>query len=85
MVTGNASVETAVEALRLGAMDYLIKPVDTQRLRAVLANLARTRELNTRDLVPAPRIAGRRAVRTGGRSVRGDALRLRASVARRPD
>ena len=45
MVTGNASVETAVEALRLGAMDYLVKPVDTQRLRAVLANLARTREL----------------------------------------
>ncbi len=45
VVTGNASVETAVEALRLGAMDYLVKPVDTQRLRAVLANLARTREL----------------------------------------
>ncbi len=45
VVTGNASLETAVEALRLGALDYLVKPVDVSRLRAVLANVARTREL----------------------------------------
>ena len=45
VVTGNASVDSAVEALRLGAIDYLTKPVDTGRLRAVLANVARTREL----------------------------------------
>src|SRR5689334_12036646 len=45
VATGNASVDSAVEALRLGAMDYLTKPVDTARLRAVLANVARTRAL----------------------------------------
>ena len=45
VITGNASVETAVEALRLGAMDYLVKPVDVPRLRAVLANVSRTRDL----------------------------------------
>src|ERR1051325_7533014 len=28
MVTGHASVDTAVEALRLGATDYLTKPID---------------------------------------------------------
>ena len=28
MVTGNASVESTIEGLRLGAFDYLIKPVD---------------------------------------------------------
>src|SRR3954469_17230927 len=32
LITGHASVETAVEALRLGASDYLTKPVNYQRL-----------------------------------------------------
>src|SRR5689334_7081893 len=32
LITGNASVETAVDALREGALDYLTKPVDRQRL-----------------------------------------------------
>lgn len=41
IVTGNATVQTAVEALRRGAGDYLTKPVDIQRLRKILA---RTRE-----------------------------------------
>jgi DNA-binding NtrC family response regulator len=45
VVTGQASVDSAVEALRLGAADYLTKPVDVRRLRAILANIARTREL----------------------------------------
>ncbi|WP_417911155.1 sigma-54-dependent transcriptional regulator [Candidatus Electronema sp. PJ] len=33
MLTGNSFVETAVEALKLGAHDYLTKPVDMERLR----------------------------------------------------
>ncbi len=45
LVTGQASVGTAVEALRLGATDYLTKPVDFARVKSILANLARTREL----------------------------------------
>jgi len=45
LITGHASVETAVEALRRGATDYLTKPVDLARLKAILANVARTREL----------------------------------------
>ena len=45
LITGNASVDTAVEALRRGASDYLTKPIDVPRLRTVLANVARTREL----------------------------------------
>jgi DNA-binding NtrC family response regulator len=44
-VTGHASVETAVEALRRGASDYLTKPVDFARLKMVLGNVTRTREL----------------------------------------
>jgi two-component system, NtrC family, response regulator HydG len=45
LITGHASVESAVEALRLGAGDYLVKPVDVDRLRAILRRVPRTGEL----------------------------------------
>ncbi len=45
IVSGVATVDSAIEALRLGALDYLTKPLDTRRLRAVLANAARVRSL----------------------------------------
>jgi DNA-binding NtrC family response regulator len=45
LITGHASVESAVEALRLGAGDYLVKPVDVERLRAILRRVPRTGEL----------------------------------------
>ena len=45
LITGHASVESAVEALRLGATDYMIKPVDVERLRSVLRRVPRTGEL----------------------------------------
>ena len=44
-ISGNASVESAVDALRLGATDFLTKPVDFARVKMALANLSRTREL----------------------------------------
>jgi DNA-binding NtrC family response regulator len=45
MITGHASVETAVEALRLGATDYLVKPIDVERLKAILRRVPRSGEL----------------------------------------
>jgi DNA-binding NtrC family response regulator len=36
LVTGHGTVETAVEAMRHGAFDYLTKPVDTTRLQVLL-------------------------------------------------
>jgi DNA-binding NtrC family response regulator len=45
LITGQASVETAVDALRRGVADYLTKPVDFARVKMVLANVTRTREL----------------------------------------
>jgi two-component system, NtrC family, response regulator AtoC len=44
-ITGHASLDVAVEALRLGAVDFLTKPVDFARVKMALSNLARTREL----------------------------------------
>ena len=41
LITGNATVESAVEALRRGVTDYLTKPIELPRLKTVLANVAR--------------------------------------------
>ncbi len=40
LMTGHADVESAVQALRLGASDYLTKPLDIGRLKSILANVA---------------------------------------------
>ncbi len=45
LITGNASLETAVGALRRGATDYLTKPIDMGRLKVTLNALARTIEM----------------------------------------
>src|SRR5690242_630163 len=34
LLSGVATLTSAIEALRLGALDYLTKPLDTQRLRS---------------------------------------------------
>ena len=39
LMTGYASVETAVEAIKLGATDYLSKPLDFVRLEQLLAGV----------------------------------------------
>ncbi|NOT32865.1 MAG: sigma-54-dependent Fis family transcriptional regulator [Candidatus Eisenbacteria bacterium] len=45
LVSGMATVDSAIEALRLGALDYLTKPLDNRRLKAVLAHVLRVRSL----------------------------------------
>jgi len=44
ILTGHAEVDSVIEALRAGVLDYLTKPVDVPRLKSVLANLSRTTE-----------------------------------------
>lgn len=45
MLTGFAALDTAVDAVRLGAQDYLMKPVEREQLRAVLERCMRMRRL----------------------------------------
>ncbi|MGH8657064.1 MAG: sigma-54-dependent transcriptional regulator [Gammaproteobacteria bacterium] len=45
LITGHASLQTSVEALRLGAADYLIKPVDIKQLKKILSRVARPADL----------------------------------------
>ena len=53
LVTAYGSIETAVDALKAGAFDYLCKPVDPERLSRVVAHAAeqhqRLREHHTGD------------------------------------
>ena len=39
LITGSASIETAVEAVKLGARDYLSKPIDLPRLEQLLCSV----------------------------------------------
>jgi hypothetical protein len=45
LITGSASVDSAVDAIRHGASDYLTKPADVARLQSVLVNVVRRRSL----------------------------------------
>ncbi len=45
MLTGYASLESAIAALREGAYDYLIKPSDPEELRATVARAVERRQL----------------------------------------
>jgi DNA-binding NtrC family response regulator len=44
VLTAMGSIDLAVDAMKLGAYDFLQKPVDSTRLRTILANATRQRE-----------------------------------------
>ncbi|MBK8171226.1 MAG: sigma-54-dependent Fis family transcriptional regulator [Sandaracinaceae bacterium] len=50
MITAHGTVDTAVEALKVGAFDYVTKPFEQSELRNVVAKATRTRELSERDV-----------------------------------
>ncbi len=49
LLTAHGSVDTAVEAMKKGAHDYLEKPLDLRRLRQVLEGAFRVRDLEVRN------------------------------------
>ncbi len=51
MLTAQGSIESAVEAMRMGAYDYLPKPVDPVRLRTILGSATRQIETDAADAV----------------------------------
>jgi len=44
VLTAQGSIDSAVEAMKMGAYDFIQKPVDPTRLRAILQNASRQRE-----------------------------------------
>jgi len=60
MITAHGSVENAVEAVKLGAFDYLEKPFEQEQIRQVVAKALSTFALSRRDARPdEPAIRGR--------------------------
>jgi nitrogen regulation protein NR(I) len=45
MITAHGTVDTAVEALKIGAFDYLTKPFDKDEVRQIVAKALKTRQL----------------------------------------
>src|SRR5262245_12363937 len=45
-ITGHASIDSSVQALRLGAADYLIKPVNIKQVQGLLSRVKRPAQLN---------------------------------------
>ena len=71
VMTAFAKTETAIEAMRLGAFEYLVKPVDLGRLREIVAKALEVSRLNRvpalleteeSDNLTADRIVGNSAI-----------------------
>ncbi|MBX3272714.1 MAG: sigma-54-dependent Fis family transcriptional regulator [Sandaracinaceae bacterium] len=54
LITAHGTVDTAVEALKLGAFDYVTKPFEQSEFRNVVHKAARTRELIEHEVSAAP-------------------------------
>jgi DNA-binding NtrC family response regulator len=56
VMTGHASMETAIDAVRLGAFDYITKPCKLAEIEAVLKKVADKRELKLKNLALQSRV-----------------------------
>src|SRR5262245_18020080 len=56
VMTGHASMETAVEAMRLGAPDYITKPCKLTELEVLLRKVAERRELKHKNIALQTRV-----------------------------
>jgi DNA-binding NtrC family response regulator len=56
VMTGHASMETAIEAVRLGAFDYITKPCKLAEIEAVLQKVAEKRDLQHQNLALQSRV-----------------------------
>ena len=60
MITAHGTVDTAVEALKIGAFDYLTKPFDKDEVRQIVAKALKTRQLAGEDATPVKEAPGAR-------------------------
>jgi DNA-binding NtrC family response regulator len=56
VMTGHASMETAIDAIRLGAFDYITKPCKLAEIEAVLRKVADKRDLQHKNLALQSRV-----------------------------
>src|SRR5262249_3238731 len=56
MMTGHASMETAIDAIRLGAFDYITKPCKLTEIEAILQKVVEKRDLTHKNLALQSRV-----------------------------
>src|SRR5438128_1354489 len=56
VMTGHASMETAIDAVRLGAFDYITKPCKLSEIEAILNKVAEKRDLKHKNLALQSRV-----------------------------
>ena len=61
LITGYGSIDSAVEALRIGIFDYLVKPVDTSRLAVALDRLREVMALQSENHYLRGEVAARQS------------------------
>src|SRR5580692_10857301 len=52
LITAHGTIDTAVEALKTGAFDFVTKPFDKDEVRQIVAKALKTRELRGHDATP---------------------------------
>jgi DNA-binding NtrC family response regulator len=84
MISGQASIEMAVRATRLGAVDFLEKPLSTDKLLLTVENVLRLRRLEDENRDLRQRVGKHEIVHTGEamRRVMAQVDRVAASEAR---
>jgi DNA-binding response OmpR family regulator len=76
LLTGYASLETAIESLRLGAHDYLVKPSSSQDIRnSVSQGIERSRNMKHRRILL-------RSIRENVEELTGEAVDLESTAAK---
>src|SRR3989441_10986062 len=71
VVTAHGKIDSAVEAMKAGAFDFVTKPFENSELKAIIAKAARQSDLNLRNVVPEePSQGGRRFTEIIGRGQR---------------
>jgi two-component system response regulator HydG len=76
LMTAFGSIETAVEAMRSGAFDFVQKPIDLEQIELRVARAAEHRRL----LAEVTELRAEQAARRAVESIVGDSLALRAAV-----
>ena len=66
MISGQAHIEMAVRATRLGAVDFLEKPLSTEKLLLTVENVAPPQTVGGRKRAPA--LAARQSTKWSGRA-----------------
>ena len=82
MITAHGTVDSAVEAIKLGAFDYITKPFEHEELKSVIAKAVRTRELS-RTNIPASDERARQAL-VGASAAMQDVFKIIEKVADTP-